>query len=155
MLIGLAILVGFAALMRYMLQRTGLPDPEWSRSIYLYGTAEAVVFAAAGALFGREVNRQRAETAEDRAKSAETRADTEALRALQNTQDAAGGRALATAVRAEFGSKGAPDMGVSRGDPSLFAEGDVGTTRADQPSTATRLLRLAQALFPEEPEIRR
>jgi hypothetical protein len=43
---------------------------EWQRWVYVFGAAEAIAFAALGWVFGREVNRQRAETAERDAESA-------------------------------------------------------------------------------------
>jgi hypothetical protein len=45
-------------------------DPQWLRWVFLYGAVEAIVFAAAGWIFGREVNRARAETAEEKAREA-------------------------------------------------------------------------------------
>jgi len=41
-----------------------ITDAQWNRYVYLVNGVEAIVFAAAGFLFGREVNRQRAENAE-------------------------------------------------------------------------------------------
>jgi cytochrome bd-type quinol oxidase subunit 1 len=43
---------------------------EWERWVYVFGAAEAIAFAALGWVFGKEVNRQRAEAAEDTAKKA-------------------------------------------------------------------------------------
>ena len=40
---------------------------EWERWVYVYGGIEAIAFAAIGWMFGREVNRERAENAEQRA----------------------------------------------------------------------------------------
>jgi hypothetical protein len=45
-------------------------DPQWLRWVFLYGAIEALVFAAAGWIFGREVNRARAENAEKDAREA-------------------------------------------------------------------------------------
>ena len=42
-------------------------DSVWQRLIYVYSGIEAVVFAAVGWLFGREVNRKQVEGAEERA----------------------------------------------------------------------------------------
>jgi hypothetical protein len=44
---------------------------EWDRWVYVFGAAEAIAFTAVGWVFGKEVNRQRAESAEDRANTAE------------------------------------------------------------------------------------
>lgn len=50
---------------------------EWERWIYVFGAAEAVAFTAIGWTFGREVNRQRAEKAEEKAEQAEVAARVE------------------------------------------------------------------------------
>lgn len=47
----------------------------WGRIIYLFSGIESIAFAAAGFLFGREVNRARAETAETLARTEQKRAD--------------------------------------------------------------------------------
>jgi preprotein translocase subunit SecF len=67
-------LAGFGALIVYMFSKLGLQEPAWSRAVYLLNGVEAVAFAAAGFLFGREVNRGRAENAEIRANQAENTA---------------------------------------------------------------------------------
>lgn len=51
-------------------------EHEWDRWVYVFGTAEAVAFTAVGWLFGREVSRKRADTAESRAHTAEQEKDT-------------------------------------------------------------------------------
>ncbi|HEX6904894.1 MAG TPA: hypothetical protein VF789_34620 [Thermoanaerobaculia bacterium] len=67
-------LTGFGALIIVMFSKLGLQEPAWSRAVYLLNGVEAVAFAAAGFLFGREVNRGRAENAERRADQAENTA---------------------------------------------------------------------------------
>lgn len=49
-------------------------EPQWSRMIYVFGGVEAIAFAAAGYFFGKEVNRQRADKAEEKADKAEGQA---------------------------------------------------------------------------------
>ncbi len=68
-IVAIAALVFFAIQIYYMRSLTGAETPEsqWGRSVYLFAGVEAIAFAAAGFLFGREVNRQRAEKAEARA----------------------------------------------------------------------------------------
>jgi len=67
-------------------------DKQWARYTYLYAGIEAVAFAAAGFLFGREVHRERADKAEGRATDAEHRAtETQAQAAEAETK----GRAVA------------------------------------------------------------
>jgi len=50
---------------------------EWERLVFIFGAIEAVTFTAIGWVFGREINRQRADAAEQRADNAETEKDVE------------------------------------------------------------------------------
>jgi hypothetical protein len=50
---------------------------EWERWVYVFGGVEAIAFAAVGWLFGREVNRERAEKAEEGANDADEKEKTE------------------------------------------------------------------------------
>jgi hypothetical protein len=50
---------------------------EWERLVYVFGAIEAIAFAAVGWVFGKEVNRQRADNAEKRAEDAEKEKVTE------------------------------------------------------------------------------
>jgi hypothetical protein len=65
----------------------------WSRLLVVLGSVEAVAFAAAGALFGTTVQRQRVEDQRARADAAESRADADKTAAIN-------GRTLAAAVKA-------------------------------------------------------
>lgn len=69
--VALLALAGFAWFITYMLGLTTTTETQWTRAVYLFTGAEAIAFAAAGFFFGREVNRQRAERAEDRADKAQ------------------------------------------------------------------------------------
>lgn len=97
-------LLGFALLIIDLLGRTGASDLEWTRAVFLLSGVEAVAFAGAGFLFGREVNRQRAESAEERGDAAEARASEAEVNAAQSEQK---GRGLKAAVRAK--AKGEAD----------------------------------------------
>jgi hypothetical protein len=62
----------FIAFSYYLVDNADTTDQkEWERWVYVFGAAEAIAFAAVGWVFGKEVNRERAESAENRAKSAE------------------------------------------------------------------------------------
>jgi len=65
------VLIAYGFFIYYLIGRVGTKDPDWSRLIYLFSGAEAIVFAAAGFLFGREVNRKRAEQAEKEKRQAD------------------------------------------------------------------------------------
>lgn len=58
-------LIGLALFIFYMLRHISAQEIEWTRAIYLLTGVEAVAFAAAGYLFGKDVNRVRAENAEE------------------------------------------------------------------------------------------
>jgi hypothetical protein len=75
-------------------------DHEWDRLIYLFGGLEALVFAAAGALFGTSV--QRGNLADARKDASQARQEAESVRAQAQTHgsQAEKGRALAEACRA-------------------------------------------------------
>lgn len=94
--IGAAVLGGFAVLVVYMLSLLASSETTWSRALYLFSGVEAIAFAAAGYLFGREVNRQRAESAEWRASQAEQQLQQWSQRALEAE---AKGQSLSTAAR--------------------------------------------------------
>jgi len=64
-------------------------DTQWTRLAYVFGSVEAIAFAAAGALFGVTVQRDRVEKAEQKAD--------------KNAQDAANGKALAAINLADEG----------------------------------------------------
>jgi hypothetical protein len=65
------------------------PDLQWTRLTFVFSSVEAIAFAAAGALFGVSVQRERVKSAEERADA--------------NAQDATNGRALAAITIADQG----------------------------------------------------
>lgn len=104
-------------------------ETTWSRALYLYRGVEALAFAAAGFLFGREVQRRRADEAEERA----TRAQETAQAAM------ARGEALAEAVRAVT--------------PAAVAAGGAPESAGRPPSgEISQLVQIADRLFPQREE---
>jgi hypothetical protein len=91
LLIAIIVLYVFWSLIRMMMGMTAVPELQWNRAAYLFNGVEAVAYAAAGFLFGREVHRSRAEQAEHRATTEEERA-TEATK--KATEETTKGRAL-------------------------------------------------------------
>ncbi|HHV23258.1 MAG TPA: hypothetical protein GXX65_01485 [Methanosarcina sp.] len=79
----IVILIGLAIFIIYMLRHVSADDTEWTRYIYILTGVEAVGFAAAGYLFGKDVNRVRAEKAEARADSAQNIANDAQKRAVK------------------------------------------------------------------------
>ena len=103
--VAVAVLVLFGLLSVYLLLERDMPEPEWTRAVFVVAGIEALAYAAAGFLFGREVHRQWAERAESRAARAEARAveaETRTLEAEKRGAEAAAcGRSLAAAVHAK------------------------------------------------------
>jgi hypothetical protein len=78
------VLTAFAAFVVFMLTEVGTEELRWSRLAWVFSSVEAIAFGAAGALFGSSIQRARAENAEAEAR--------------RNADEAANGRALASAV---------------------------------------------------------
>ncbi|MBU2947398.1 hypothetical protein [Zobellia uliginosa] len=70
-MIALAVLIAYGIFIYFLIGKVDSGDPSWSRLIYLFSGVEAIVFAAVGFLFGKEVNRKRAEKAETEKKEVE------------------------------------------------------------------------------------
>jgi hypothetical protein len=94
--IAVVLLLAFGLLVYYL---NGKADGEnelaWQRRIYLFGGVEAIVFTAVGWIFGREVNRQQVDAAENRANASDQKADAAANKA-----------AVADAKVADLGARG-------------------------------------------------
>jgi hypothetical protein len=126
-IIGIVSLVLFFGFVWYMLELTNSAEPQWTRTVYLFNGVEAIAFAAAGFFFGREVHRERAETAEKRAETEEQLASD-----LQKK-----GVELAAQVRASLASRIRTAMYGKLGEEAQHLnEGD------------DRLVNLANTLFP-------
>lgn len=82
-IVGVAALTAYALLVDRFLGQLKLPDSQWIRAMSLFTGVESIAFAAAGFIFGREVNRSRAEKAEEKATSEAQRANTSVKEAEQ------------------------------------------------------------------------
>lgn len=115
----------------------------WSRLVFLYGGLEAMAFAAAGYLFGREVNRARAETAEARADEAQAEskdARQDAAKANAEAENAVEkGKTLAKFISSRVAPGGAP-----AGDREEFGR----QARSVSPDDIRAIHDLANQLFP-------
>lgn len=129
--IGVAVLVGFAVLVVYMFSLLASSETTWNRALYIFAGVEAIAFAAAGYLFGREVNRQRAESAERRASQAEQTAAKAALRAVEAETK---GQSLRAVIQARA------SVQLEDSDPRVRAAEEM-----------NQLSRLAEELFPAAP----
>jgi hypothetical protein len=117
LLVAIIVLWWFGTVLKEMLARANseVTAEAWSRYTYLYSGLEALAYAAAGFLFGREVNRQRADRAEESAANSQEIAfeaqSTAAVSVANGEALAAGVRALddVTAMRPEAdGAEAAP-----------------------------------------------
>lgn len=80
----IAVLLSFSCFVVFMLTQVGAAELRWTRLAWVFASVEAIAFGAAGALFGSSIQRARAENAEAEAR--------------RNADEAANGRALASAV---------------------------------------------------------
>jgi hypothetical protein len=103
--------------LRAMLGQVEAEEGAWLRVLYLFSGVEAIAFAAAGFLFGREVNRARAEQAESRADAEADRAETFQKAAVKAQTK---GRVLTEEVRqlADLETPPAAAAGFHPGAPS-------------------------------------
>ncbi|MCB0077619.1 MAG: hypothetical protein KDD73_09340 [Anaerolineales bacterium] len=94
LLAALGILVAYGLFINLLLNRIDSPEPAWSRYIMLFGSVEAIVFTAVGFLFGQEVNRERAEGAEEKAQNQQDRATRYQREAEKGVELAAAAKAI-------------------------------------------------------------
>jgi hypothetical protein len=128
-------LAGLAAIGIFLLSNLGMSQRRWDRANVVYTSVEAIAFAGAGYLFGREVNKVRAEKAEEKADQKDKEATASAKDAAASD---AKGQALAGAIRAF-----SPSSGAGRG----FTAAATGATAP--PGSAEALRSLADDLYPQ------
>lgn len=140
LIIAVAVLYIFWNLVKTMMGMTKAPELEWNRAAYLFAGVEAIAYAAAGFLFGREVHRQRAEQAEQRASSEQQRAATAEKKA---TEENTKGKALKQVIEVKKSSlqRSAADM---EGLESFRAGGPPAAGQTD----IDELSKLASEMFP-------
>ena len=151
----IALLIAFGGLVVWMITNaSSASELIWQRQAYIYGSVEAVVFAAAGALFGTQVKREQVAKAEERATQAQEEA-TEAKKSEQiSATDAANGRTQAAAIRGiataqaaqrEAGTVPGEDVPGSR---APGPRGPGGTTAGGSDLALAALVHVADELFP-------
>lgn len=123
----IAVWLGFVV---WLLVEVNTAEITWSRLLVVLGSVEAVAFAAAGALFGTSVQRQRTEDQRARADAAESRAGA-------NESAAINGQKLAAAIK------------VSRASGTRTAAGTRERLSAETLIEPDPLLDLANQLFPD------
>lgn len=93
------LLIAFAIFIVYLLGLTSAQETQWTRSVYLFSGAEAIAFAAAGFFFGSEIQRKRAERAEEKAGEAEQAASEAEKEAIKEVTK---GRTLNEAIQSKL-----------------------------------------------------
>jgi hypothetical protein len=131
--VAFVILVVFGVFVYYMLGLTKVAETEWTRAVYLFNGVEAVAFAAAGFLFGKEVHRAQAENADRRANQAEKNA-------ADAEKDAAGGKILATVIKEK--------TKALHGRAKTFASTGKGIVSSAGQGDLEELKAIADELFP-------
>jgi hypothetical protein len=130
------VLAAWLLLLVFMAFKTSLEEVAWSRLLVVLGSIEAVAFAAAGALFGTQIQRQRVQDAQRHAANAEAKAAEAERRASANADAAIKGKTLAVVVKAKSRNRPGPDI------EHFSAPGE---TAHDQDELAA----LARELFPD------
>jgi len=139
MIVAIAVLVGFAAMVVYLMVRVDADEMTWTRLAWLMSSVEALAFGAAGAVFGASVQRERAVAAEQRAD--------------ENERDAVAGRTLAETIKAGSRTKPAapppdgPAFDIAPLPPGAKPAGDVSGRRPE--SSTDTYVDLAKRLFPD------
>lgn len=83
--IAILMVVGYIYFVYFLMEQSkNAENDHWERMILIFKSIEAIVFAASGFLFGQQINRKRAEKAEER----EQRAQTEKNDAIQIAEKA-------------------------------------------------------------------
>jgi hypothetical protein len=141
MIVAIVVLVGFGGLLYYLFSISSAANETlWNRAIFLYGGVEALAFAAAGYLFGKEVHRQQAENAEKRADEKTKDVERETKKAATAE---ANGQSLAKAIAVKRGSA---TSAKSRLEGLGRSEGQAGDLLAN--GSLEELDQLARQLFP-------
>lgn len=137
MVVAIAVLVGFGAMVVYVMMRADADEQTWTRLAWLLSSVEALAFGAAGAVFGASVQRERAVAAEQRAD--------------ENERDAVAGRTLAETIKAgaKARRRAAPPEGAAFDiGPPPGAGSAESSARPPEPS-ADSYVDLATRLFPD------
>lgn len=144
--IAVLLLIAFGLLVYYLNQKaSGEAELVWQRQVYLFGGVEAIVFTAVGWIFGREVNRQQVDKAENRADESDQRADAAIDQASTANEKAADLAARGLATKAAI---------LARHDTLADTEGDrTRSVYGDKAGAASaefdELVKFVTTLYPD------
>lgn len=135
--VAVLVVIGFGIFLTFLVINVNSSEQSWTRYVYLFGAAEALLFTAFGWLFGREVNRHAVKSAEARADNATGRAEVASTVAADQK---ARGEALRAGIEARATRATPPGAVEERGvggEAGGPAQGDL-----------NELATFARALFP-------
>lgn len=124
--VAVVVIVGLGLVYGFMLTNLDLPDKDWTRILTVLSGIEAVVFGAAGFLFGTSIQR-------GQVKKAEAEADKERTQARKAEKTAERGTMLAKQILAKSTAPSQAPGAQPPGDPGLLGGKK---TRSQGPSTA-------------------
>ena len=134
-IIAIGVLIAYGFFIYFLIGKADAKELDWSRLIYLFSGVEAIVFAAAGFLFGREVNRKRAENAEEEKKHAESQKEVAEKQAVEERKK---GLILGTMVIQE------EKTAASMTSENVALEG-----MASKPGAVASMAKSARSMYPE------
>ena len=138
-LVAVIAIVGFGLTVWYLLTTAhSSTESTWQRLTYVFTGVQTVVFTAVGWVFGREVNRRQAETAQQRADEA-TEAEKDAVARVADLD--ARGRAAKAAVAAR--------QATYTDTAKVRARGFAGTSAGAAAGDIDELASFMNALFPD------
>lgn len=142
------VVVGYAIFTWWMIREAGQSEVYWSRLVFLFEGIEAVVFGAAGLVFGTAIHRKQLEGAQKNEQEARKQAQ-------DNQADAEIGRTLEAAVRANAQGAGQGDAPPARsGQIRGLDEGSAWTSDDGDNPPIQYLLRLVEQLRAAHPHNR-
>ena len=134
--VAVVIIVGASAYVLFLINNVGAEDEAWQRYMTIFAVVEAVLYAAVGWLFGKEVHREQAQKAEEGRKEATEKVE---LATASAAGEAEKGRSLARAILSTAqGSAGAANFESIRagtGSPAA-ADAQAMTTLVSQARSA-------------------
>lgn len=142
----LILIAAWLAFLGVLALNTDATELTWTRLFSVLTSLEAVVFAAAGALFGTTVQRQRVEDARQEASDAKKEASEAKDEAATNAQAAANGRALAESIKARGEAAGGGGQDAS----GRRRRSGEGAGAAGAASEVAELVAMARRLFPDD-----
>lgn len=134
-IIAIGVLLAYGFFIHFLIGKADAKELDWSRLIYLFSGVEAIVFAAAGFLFGREVNRKRAEHAEEEKKQANQQKEDAIAQAVEERKK---GLILGTMVIQE-----------EKTNAPMTAENTVLEGMASKPGPVASIAKSARSMYPE------